>query len=101
MKVSAQYASTHFEELSTAVDAGEVVEIERPEKAALRLVRVERAAEVAPAETGKRILGAGKAKLRIPSDEEWAEMDREMWADFLNDDLQLTERPARASAAPK
>jgi len=38
MKVSAQFASTHFDEISAAVDRGEEVEIVRPGKPGLHLV---------------------------------------------------------------
>jgi hypothetical protein len=90
MKVSAQYAITHFDELTSAVDQGELVEIERPQKAALRLVLVPQPAEpqaAVPHPVGPRILGAGVGKLRVPSDEEWAAMDRELWHDF-NEELE-------------
>jgi hypothetical protein len=38
MKLSPQYALTHFEDVSAAVDRGEVVEIVRPGKPGIHLV---------------------------------------------------------------
>jgi hypothetical protein len=93
MKVSAQYASTHFDELTSAVDQGELVEIERPQKAALRLVLVPQptgSQSTGPHPLGPRILGAGKAELRVPSEEEWAAMDRELEQEMIHAPLMTT-----------
>ena len=38
MRVNVQYAETHLADLISAADNGELVEIARPDKAALRLV---------------------------------------------------------------
>ena len=82
MQVNLQYAEEHLAELANAADKGEVVEISRPDKPALKLVvsnspsRQER--------MGKRILGAGRGELRIPSDEEWAAMDKELEREMLD-----------------
>ena len=75
MKVSAQYAETHLSQLISAADRGEEVEITRPEKPALKLV-VTTTASVKSA--GKRILGAGRGELRVPSEEEWRTMDEDL-----------------------
>ena len=79
MKVSAQYAAEHFDDLALAVDNGESVEIARPDKPALHLVRtvVSEATNLGP-----RVLGAGRGELRVPSEEEWAEMDKEWRKSF-------------------
>jgi hypothetical protein len=81
MKVSAQYATAHFDELSTAVDAGEVVEIERPCKQTLTLVpTMDQERILKP-----RVLGGGVGKLRVPSEAEWAALDHELWGDRLDE----------------
>lgn len=82
MKVSAQYVAEHFEDLAMAVDSGQVVEIDRPDKPALQLVRLARPAPETSG--GKRVLGAGRGELRVPSDEEWNAMDKE-WRESFKD----------------
>lgn len=85
MHVNFQYAEEHFAELAKAVDEGQIVEISRPEKPALKLVMSN---VLAPQKrTGKRILGAGRGELRIPSDEEWAAVDKELERDMLDSPL--------------
>ena len=78
MKVSAKYAQEHFADILSAADNGEEVEIARPNKPTLKLI-------VSPAlpaslhqPTGRRILGAGVGEVRVPSDEEWQAMDKEI-----------------------
>lgn len=80
MQVSAQYAFSHFEDISSAIDRGEEVEIVRPGKPALQLVpRTSSAPPRQPKlKDGKRILGAGSSELRVPSVEEWKAMDEEL-----------------------
>lgn len=80
MKVTAQYAAAHFDDLAKAVDSGEIVEIARVEKPALRLVLSHSETEHAP--QAKRVLGAGTGLLRVPDDEEWERMDREWRKSF-------------------
>ncbi len=80
MKVSQQYALEHFDELASAVDGGETVEIARPDKQALHLVRP--AAPDVPRQIGPRVLGAGRGEVRVPSDEEWDRMDKEWRKSF-------------------
>ena len=77
MKVSAQYAQEHFADILTAIDTGEEVELTRPGQPSVRLLLVKPVPEFKPA-TGKRILGAGRGEMRIPSEEEWAAMDKEI-----------------------
>jgi antitoxin (DNA-binding transcriptional repressor) of toxin-antitoxin stability system len=81
MKVSAQYAMEHFEDLAVAVDDGEVVVIERADKPALQLVP---SPTVEAATPKKRALGAGRGVLRVPSEEEWDAMDREWRKSFAD-----------------
>ncbi len=80
MKVSAQYAEEHFADLLTAADSGEEVEIARPDRPTYRL-------ELAKPEpvkaTGKRILGAGRGKIIVPSWQDWKAMDKEIEREML------------------
>ena len=75
MKVSAEYAAEHFDDLASAVDDGEVVEIARLHKPALQLVRS--STSDASVRAGKRILGAGTAVTALPDEDELERIDRE------------------------
>jgi len=80
MQVTLQYATEHLDELASAADNGEEVEIARPEKPALKLVV---SASVPPSETkdetkGRRVLGALRGQMVVPSEEEWRKMDDEL-----------------------
>ncbi|ADW67998.1 hypothetical protein [Granulicella tundricola] len=80
MQVSLQYATQHLEELASAVDNGEEIEIARPEKSAIKLVV---SAKAAQSETeGPRVLGALRGRMIVPSEEEWKKMDEEL-ADIM------------------
>jgi hypothetical protein len=79
MKVSAEYAVEHFEDIASAVDNGEEVEIARPHKPALQLVRSDMSVRM-----GKRVLGAGTALTALPSEEELERIDRE-WKREIDD----------------
>ena len=92
MKVSAQYAQEHFADILTAIDTGEEVELTRPGQPSVRLLLVEPLSEFKPA-TGKRILGAGRGEMRIPSEEEWAAMDKEIAHQMNEGPLFPPERP--------
>jgi len=80
MTVTVKYAAEHLEELLDAMGAGNSVEVMRPDKPTLRLSGEAQAAT--PTKTGKRILGAGRGELRVPSDEEWERMDKEWRKSF-------------------
>ena len=75
MQVSAQFVVSHFDEISSAIDRGEDVEILRPGKSTLRLV-----SQPAPykSKAGSRILGAGIGELHVPTEREWRQMDQEI-----------------------
>lgn len=75
MKVSAQYAREHFDEIASAVDHGEAVEIERGNRPTLRLVPCPPGDE--PRLPGRRVLGAGRGELCVPDEAEWKRMDEE------------------------
>jgi hypothetical protein len=82
MKVSVQHAAEHFQDLVSAANNGQLVEIDQPDKPALHLVRS--TVPESPKLTGKRILGAGKGLLRVPDDEEWDAMHKE-WLDSFSE----------------
>jgi len=76
MKVSAQYAEEHFADLMLVASEGEEVEIAVPDKPSLKLVVA--GPKKLPSIPRRRALGAGRGELRVPSDEEWRAMDREL-----------------------
>jgi len=78
MKVSAQYAQEHFDDILIAIDTGEDVELTRPGQPSVRLILVEPAPAKQQPATGKRILGAGVGELRVPSFEVWQAMDADL-----------------------
>jgi hypothetical protein len=75
MQVTLQYATEHLDELASAADNGEDVEIERPEKPALKLIVSAIVPRTEP--SGRRILGALQGQIRVPTEEEWRQMDEE------------------------
>jgi antitoxin (DNA-binding transcriptional repressor) of toxin-antitoxin stability system len=86
MNVSLEFAEDHLADLVSAADSGEQVEISRPGKRSLKLVVSNAASPGTHPVTreGKRILGAGRGELRVPSEEEWKKMDEEI-AREMND----------------
>lgn len=78
MKVSAQYAQEHFADILTAIDTGEEVEVTRHGQPSVRLILVEAAPPKRQHPNGKRILGAGRGEMRVPSEEEWKAIDHEL-----------------------
>lgn len=81
MQVTLEYAQEHFADLAAAANRGEEVEIAQPELPSLKLTGLKVTQPVLV--DGKRVLGAGRAGLRVPSDEEWAKMKKET-ADIMN-----------------
>lgn len=73
MKVNVQYAEAHLTDLISAASRGETVQIEGPEHTAQILTF-----RTPKPEIGHRILGAGRGEMRVPSDEEWQAMDKEL-----------------------
>ena len=88
MKVSAQFAFSHFEDISAAIDRGEDVEIERPGKSGLHLVL--RPTETSVPNSGRRVLGALAGQMRVPTEQEWAEMDQEIQRQMVDEPLMTT-----------
>jgi antitoxin (DNA-binding transcriptional repressor) of toxin-antitoxin stability system len=75
MKVNVQYAETHLADLIAAASRGEIVEIDTPVACAQIYASPKPAAAKMPA---RRILGAGRGEMRVPSDEEWRAMDKQL-----------------------
>ena len=82
MKVSAAYAREHFDDLLSAADNGEVVEVSREGKSSIKLIVMPALEQARP--TRERILGAGRGELVVPTDEEWRQMKEED-ARLMND----------------
>ena len=82
-QVNMHEAKTHLSKLVERVERGEEIVISRAGKPAAKLVPVE-----APKPKGKRKLGILEGKgFRVPSEEEWAEMDREVEEDFEESEI--------------
>jgi len=73
MKVDLQYAETHLADLISAAARGEIVHIEAPDYTA-QIVAYPTPKLVA----GRRILGAMRGKIAMPSMEEWDAADKEL-----------------------
>jgi prevent-host-death family protein len=71
--VNMHAAKTNLSRLVERVEAGEEIIIDRAGKPAAKLVPV-----LVPKKLGKRKLGGWEGKFKMPSDEEWAEMDKEI-----------------------
>ncbi|HEY8583546.1 MAG TPA: type II toxin-antitoxin system prevent-host-death family antitoxin [Capillimicrobium sp.] len=81
-KVNMHEAKTHLSRLVDAAAAGEEIVIARNGKPAARLVKVEERPAKRPG------YGMGRGKGRIPTWEQWQDMDRELLAELeasLND----------------
>lgn len=81
MTVTMQYASEHLDELLTALEGGDSVEVLRPDKPVMRLSGASGQVAVVP-QANKRVLGAGRGELRALSDEEWGQIDKEWRKSF-------------------
>jgi len=90
MKVSAQYAETHLNELLAATESGEEVEISRPDKPAVRLTLVP------PAATKSRsgMFGSGKGKIWAADDWDSPETNAEI-ARLFNDGPVFPQDPVK------
>ena len=70
--VNMHEAKTQLSKLVARVEGGEQIVITRAGTPAAKLV------PVSPAKPGKRTLGGWEGKMRMPTDAEWEEMDREI-----------------------
>ncbi len=76
-------AKTNLSRLIAAAERGEEVVISRAGKPVARLVAYgAQPGEPSAADRLQRAFGAWQGLVSIPSDEEWAEMDRDIQADF-------------------
>ncbi len=77
MKVSAQYAASHFDNLLSAVSNGE--EVESAAQDTPTLESSDTVPTVLSKPTGRRHhFGAGVGRVVLPTDEEWEAMDKEI-----------------------
>ena len=79
MTVSPQYLAEHYDDIASAVNDGETIEVSLPEKPVLRLVPSE--PKQSAEQTGSRVLGGGTADVRFLLDN-WDEVDREWRKSF-------------------
>jgi prevent-host-death family protein len=77
-QVNMHEAKTHLSRLVERVEGGAEIVISRAGKPAAKLV---------PMPAGKRKLGVWEGKVRLPSDQEWAEMDREIAESFEESEI--------------
>lgn len=70
--VNMHEAKTHLSKLVQRVEGGAEIVINRAGKPAAKLVPIPKA------KAGKRKLGGWEGKFKVPSDEEWEQMDREI-----------------------
>jgi len=75
-QVNMHEAKTHLSRLVEEVEGGREIVISRAGKPAVKLVPIARP------QPGKRVLGTLRGKIALPSDEEWAAIDREIEQDF-------------------
>lgn len=85
MQVTAEYAKDHLSDLLAASERGEVVQIRQTELFSVQFTPIRSPKPVLV--NGKRVLGAGRGELRVPSDEEWRAMDLELEREMLEDPL--------------
>jgi len=79
--VNMHEAKTQLSRLVARVEGGEQIVITRAGKPAAKLVPVVRS------EPEKRVLGGWEGRMRMPTDAEWEEMDREIERDFEESEL--------------
>jgi antitoxin (DNA-binding transcriptional repressor) of toxin-antitoxin stability system len=83
MKVSAQYAETHFPDVYQAAEKGEEIVIARPGKPNLVLVpQPDPAPEKAARIPRRELLGVGEGLVHVPDEEEWRAIKRAFAADM-------------------
>ena len=87
MKVSAQYAQEHLAELLETADRGGEVEIAREGKPSAKIIIMPTPAEASKPSSGRRIFGAGRGEIVLPTDEEWKAMDKEIEDIMVNGPL--------------
>ena len=87
-KVSLEEAKAQFEELLEELLAGKSVSISKEGEPAVDLSLKEADAAIEQKQQRKRVeFGKFTGSSRVPSDEEWAEMDRDIARDFEKSQL--------------
>lgn len=86
MQVNLQYAQEHLAELGSAVDAGQEVEISRPDKPSLKLV-VSNQHPAPKAFDRSGMFGAGKGKIWVDDDWDSDEVNEEIARSFNESQL--------------
>jgi antitoxin (DNA-binding transcriptional repressor) of toxin-antitoxin stability system len=82
VQVSLKYAEEHLADLLSAAHRGESIEIAVPDRSPIKLVV---SADDRPARRPRReLLGAWEGLMILPSDEEWAVMDRDIEEEMLD-----------------
>jgi antitoxin (DNA-binding transcriptional repressor) of toxin-antitoxin stability system len=94
MKVTLQYAASHFEDISAAVDRGEEVEILRPGKAPLHLVAA--AAERTPERPRSELFASLRGKIELGDEWDSPATNAEI-AELFENSVLLPERSALPS----
>ncbi len=80
MEVNVHHAKTHLSKLIAAAESGEEVIIARNGKPVIKFTLI-----TAPVKKSrKHLLGAWEGRVNLPTDEEWAGMDKEIEDDLLN-----------------
>jgi len=80
MTVNAQYAAEHFEDLASAADKGEQIEIERPGKPTLVLVSRPVGRPTPSGRPRRELWGAWEGLVEAPSQAEWDKIHEEFLA---------------------
>lgn len=88
MEVNVHQAKTQLSKLISAVESGEEVIIARNGKPAVKMVPVRGAA----AKSRREMWGAWEGKVALPTDAEWAAMDKEIEDEMMNGPIFPAER---------
>jgi prevent-host-death family protein len=88
MEVNVHQAKTQLSKLIAAAESGEEVVIARNGKAAVKLVPV----AVAAKRPRRELWGAWEGKIKLPTDAEWAAMDKEIEDEMVNGPIFPAER---------
>jgi antitoxin (DNA-binding transcriptional repressor) of toxin-antitoxin stability system len=78
MQVSLKYAQEHLSDLVSAANRGEDVEIAAPDQSPVRLTLVISNEPARDLPRLPRLPGRLKGIIEVPTDEEWAAMDKEL-----------------------
>ena len=88
MEVNVHQAKTQLSKLIAAAESGEEVIIARNGKPAVRIVPV----AVAVKRPRRELWGAWEGKIKLPTDAEWAAMDKEIEDEMVNGPIFPAER---------